>query len=81
MSYSKHDIESAVRIGQMKGATHTLIVCDSFDHEDYSVHVMPGEDIHAAIHKYSSNMQTVMEVYNLTIPLEPQLEARRSFNI
>ena len=81
MTYSKREIEMAVNIGKEKGASHTLIVCDTFDHSDYPVHVMPNEDIHEAIHRYSSNMQNIMEVYNHAMPVEEQLSVRRAYNI
>lgn len=51
-----------------KGATHMIVVCDTFDYEDYPVYVMPGEDVKEKEHRYSINMQRVME----TIVLSPK---------
>lgn len=51
--------------GLIKGATHVIIVCDTFSHEDYPVYVMPGEDADEVAKKYSpsaGNMQQVHEV-------------------
>lgn len=48
-----------------KNATHMLIVCDTFGHEDYPVYVGPNEDLQERIAYYNTNMQRVMEVYSL----------------
>ena len=34
--------------GAALGATHMIVVCDTFSYEDYPVFVMPGEDVHRA---------------------------------
>jgi hypothetical protein len=52
--------------GVRKGATHLIVVCDTFNYEDYPIYVMPGEDARKkAAEKDGSNMQKVMEVYDL----------------
>jgi hypothetical protein len=49
--------------GVAKGATHMIVVCDTFDYEDYPVYVLPGEDFDVEYAKYDMvNMQRVMEV-------------------
>lgn len=58
---------------------YMLVVCDTFDHEDYPVLVI--NDVAAAIEYYSKNMQKVMEVYNLSMDLDEQLDAYRSYNV
>ncbi len=65
--------------GVEQGATHMLVVCDTFEHEDYPKYIMPGQDIH----KESANlgeMQSLMEVYNLSMDRTTQLIAARVFN-
>lgn len=53
--------------GVAEGATHMIVVCDSFDHEDYPVFVKPTEDVREVEKKYrAASMQRVMEVYSLT---------------
>lgn len=47
--------------------THLVVVCDTFDHEDYPVYVKLGENVRDVVTKYNGpNMQRVMEVYDLT---------------
>jgi len=67
--------------GVTKGATHLIVVVDTFDYEDYPVYVIPGENASAKYEEYNrKNMQSVMEVYCLTRDKEKQLNERRSFN-
>lgn len=67
--------------GVTLGATHMIVVCDTFDWEDYPVFVMPDEDVHQ-VEEVSSNasMQKVMEVYNLSMDKRDQLAQHRAFN-
>lgn len=64
-----------------EGATHVLIVCDTFDYEDYSVSVMPDEDVNKKYETYNGkNMQKVMEVYNLSMDIDEQLSKIKTMN-
>ena len=49
-----------------KGATHVVVVCDTFDWSYYPVYVMPGEDARKiADANNGPNMTKLMEVYNM----------------
>ena len=81
MGTSKAEIRNWLTRAKAVGATHVIIACDTFDHEDYSVNVMPGEDVRAKAKKYDGqNMQRLMEVYALHLDLEQQLEEHRAFH-
>jgi hypothetical protein len=57
--------------GKRDGAVKMIIVCDTFDHEDYPVYVMPSEDLRETVKRYDGvNMQRIHEVYDLTLPLD-----------
>lgn len=59
--------------GQKKKATHMIVVCDTFDHEDYPVYVTRKQDPKVVYAEYSGkNMQRVMEVYALHKPFREQ---------
>lgn len=61
--------------------THMLVVCDTFDYEDYPVYVKPTQDARKVYEEYSAkNMQRVMEVYKLSDDKELQLNTSRAFN-
>lgn len=68
--------------GQDLKATHVIVVCDTFDYEDYPVYVKPGQDVRKIAAEHDGpNMQKVMEVYNLSLDIEQQLKpGTRAFN-
>ncbi len=58
------DIATTYSIGKWlmeareKGATHVIVVCDTFDCRDYPVQVMPDEDVHEVEARYcAASMQ------------------------
>lgn len=66
---SREELESYKELG----ATHVIVVCDSFSYEDYPVFVYPGESVQSKKSKYDGhNMQRIMEV----IELQSELDAR-----
>lgn len=59
------DVERWKQEGIKKGATHLIVVCDTFGMEDYPVYVMLGQDVTEMEMQYSKNMQKVMETIKL----------------
>jgi len=45
MSTSREQISKWFDRAKEHGATHMLVVCDTFDWEDYSVEVMPHQNV------------------------------------
>lgn len=79
---TKNEIRTWLEEGRSQGATHTIVVCDDYDHEDYPVHVPPGQDIQRAMDAYNGrNMQRIMEVYALHLDLEAQLAEQRAYHV
>jgi hypothetical protein len=57
-----------------------LIVCDTFDWEDYPVYVEPTQDVKEVYERrHGRNMQKVMEVYKLSADMDEQLAEDRCF--
>ena len=55
-------------------ATHMIIFRDTFDYEDYPVYILPGEDVKEVVEVVTFyDRNNVIEVYNLALPIEPQL--------
>lgn len=85
MATTREDIARWLERGKQEGATHVIIVCDTFDHGDYPVFVKGGPA--AAREKYQEylngehEMQRVMEVYNLSGDINAQLSAQRTFEL
>lgn len=72
-STTKDDIREWFENGMDMGAAYMLVVCDTFDWEDYPAYVMPGEDLAAKGRSmHGPNMQKVMECYNLSKPFDKQ---------
>ncbi|GCE16807.1 hypothetical protein [Dictyobacter kobayashii] len=81
MGTSQEDIKRWLNRGKEEGATHVIVVCDTFSYEDYPVMVKPEEKVKDIAKKYDGeNMQRIMEVYNLSMDFDKQLAERRSFN-
>lgn len=81
MGTTKEDIRDWLDNAKEEGATHMIVVCDTFDHEDFPVNVMPGEDAREKSAKHSGkDMQRVMEVYALHLDWDKQLAEYRSFH-
>ncbi len=80
MPTTREDLREWVEKGQAEGATHMIVMCDTFDHDDYPVYVKKDEDVREVEAEYSAkSMQNVMEVYFLDGDIEDQLAMRRSF--
>jgi hypothetical protein len=81
MRATRELIEEWFLIARKRKATHMLTVFDTFDHVDFPVFVEKGVDPRAVYDKYHRrNMYLVMEVYSLSMPLEPQLDEPRAMH-
>lgn len=59
--------------------SHMMVVCDTFDHDDYPVYVKQGTDVRKTYDQYNGpNMQKVMEVYSASVDFESQMLERRA---
>ncbi len=61
--------------GVADGASFMLVVCDTYDHEDFPVYVKPDQDVREIAKPYEqgANMAKLMEVYKL----DPKLKAKQ----
>ncbi len=81
MTTTRKEIEGWLNEGIEKGATHVIIALDRFDWDNYPVYVMSGESARSKADEYNrKNMQGVDEVYDLSLPLDKQLNERRAFH-
>jgi hypothetical protein len=82
MAVSKSEIRRWIESGIKNGATHVIVVCDTFDHEDYPVYVMQNESVKDRVSYYQrASMQTIMEIYNLSMDVESQLNEYRAWHV
>ena len=81
MPTTRDDIRGWLQRGKDKGASHVLVVCDTYDWSDYPVFVMPGEDARKrADENNGPNMTKLMEVYKLDMDWDAQLGEHRAFH-
>jgi hypothetical protein len=81
MAASKSWIGECFDTGKSKGKTHLIIVCDTFNYDNYQVYVGPDQDVRKVVEEYrKEEMQKVVEVYNLSMDKEAQLNQERAFN-
>lgn len=79
---TKNEIWEWLKRGQEAGATHMLVVCDTYDYEDYPVYVNPKENVKDKYKEFQGvNMQRVMEVYDLSKDINLQLTEHRAFHM
>lgn len=76
---TKAQIASWFDRGVAEGASHMLVLCDTFDYDDYPVYVNTVEEARERYNK-PGDMQRVMEVYNLSMDKDAQLDKGRVFN-
>lgn len=81
MAATRQDISRWFDRGVEQSATHLIVVCDTYDYEDFPVYVQPGQDTREIADRESRRpMQKVMEVYALHLDKEAQLAQRRAFH-
>lgn len=82
MTATKEAIREWLFSDDGRNCTHMIVVCDTFDHENYPVYVKEGESIIKMMKKYDGkNMQRIDEVYNYNLDLEEQLNSSYAMNV
>jgi hypothetical protein len=75
------DLDRWFEEGLRRGATHLIVVCDTFSREDFPVYVMPGESSREVAARYHGvEMHGVHEVYRLSLDKASQLAERRALH-
>ena len=68
--------------GVLQKSTHMILLCDTFEWEDFPVYVSKEQDVIAVVNKYVKDPHhRVAEVYNLRLEVGVQLEYGRAFNL
>lgn len=82
MAANKEMIREWLEEGKAEGNTHVIVVCDTYDWDDYPVYCGSLAVTNEKIAYYSTaSMQRIMEVYDLRIDIEKQLAAGRVWNV
>lgn len=89
MGTTRSDLSGWFDEGVKQGATHMVVVCDTFSHEDFPVYVMPDGDVQKVVAEKGAgprgaaenrSMSRVMEVYAMHLDKAMQLSEGRSFH-
>ncbi len=80
MAASRLDIEGWFDQGVAKGARHMLVICDTFDYDDYPVFTTTDDQC-LDRYKNPGEMQRVMEVYDLSADKTEQMNERRAMRL
>lgn len=79
MATTMADIREWFIKGVREGHTHMIVVCDTYDYEDFPRYVSgTADEVRAMVDEANGkNMEKVMEVYNLQKDREVQIIRRR----
>lgn len=81
MSISKSMIRTWLKREKAAESDYMLVVCDTFDYEDYPVYVSK-EEFKENYERYNNrDMQKIMEIYDLHKDIDEQLNSDRIWNI
>ena len=83
MAASRETIRQWFSDGKAMNAQWMIVVCDTFDYEDYPVYVDNKEQFFDQYDRINENitMQRVMEVYDLNMDVITQLDEHRTFHM
>lgn len=82
MAASKTEIAEWFDEGRREKRSHMIIVCDTFDYEDYPVFADSDEDCVKQYTRYRrKDMQRVMEVYDLRQAKASQMNEVRAWHL
>ena len=82
MTATKDEISDWFDRGVAQKATHMIVVCDTYGHEDYPCFANSDADA-IELHSYydGKNMQGVMEVYDLRANKTEQMNEHRAMRL
>lgn len=82
MTATYKEIEGWLRqLFEDEDLTHMIVICDTFDHEDYPVYVKKDEDVRDVAKEYEGkSMQRLMEVYSRSYAFEDQMKEQRAYH-
>ena len=79
MTATKLEIIMWLEKARAQGATHLIIACDRYNYDNYPIYVTAKEDVRKEIRRIiRQNMQSIDEVYDMSMSLEEQLNEHRA---
>lgn len=83
MSASKQDIKGWLKEAKGKNnCTHLIVALDTFDYDNYPVFIYTHDNVVECVEIIQAeSMQSVDEVYNLSMSIEEQLSVPHAWNM
>jgi hypothetical protein len=82
MAASREDISGWFDSGVAEKQAYLIVVCDTFDHEDYPVYANDEVECFSIYNEHNGkDMQRIMEVYNLGQPKDEQMNEHRCMRL
>jgi len=79
MGTTKDELREWFDRGVREGKAYMVVVCDTFDWEDYPIYARDAEEARKVHREHNGvNMQRVMEVYDLKMDREAQMAEHRA---
>jgi hypothetical protein len=82
MATTREEIGQWFDAGVQAKATHMIVVCDTFEYNDYPAYVGSVDEFYERYDHYNGkNMQRIMEVYDLRVDKAEQLAQHRALRL
>lgn len=81
MTATLQDIQHWLEQAKINKATHLIVAVDTYDHDNYPVYVTSDENVQDEMERITvQSMQSIDEVYNMSMSIEKQLKERRAYH-
>lgn len=81
MAATKEDIIEWFGMGVQDNAEFMIVVCDTYDYDDYPSYVFSEADLADKIDYYqNASRQRIMEVYSLKSDMQTQMAEHRAYH-
>lgn len=82
MATSRSEIMAWLNRGKAQDASHVVVVCDTFDYDDFPVFCSSRDEAVKINDEYEKKEgYRVMEVYDLSLSIPDQMAERRAFHL
>jgi len=76
---SREDIKRWLETAKKQKAAFMIVACDTYDFDDYPIYCADSKECLKKYEEHNGkNMQEIMEVYDLSLPIKDQLNENRA---
>ena len=63
----EQELQRWIKGAEEAGATYMLVVCDTFDYDEYPTHVYPGDSLHEVQKKYKDSVEEIIAITDVEL--------------